>query len=62
MDGGELQAGVAREAISLPPGVHLIGYGDRTKGNVGVHDDLTATALVLDDGQKRVALRLATIR
>ena len=51
-----LRAGVAREVISPPPGVYLIGYGDRTKGNVGVHDDLTATALILDDGQERVAL------
>jgi hypothetical protein len=50
------RAGVAREVISPPPGVYLIGYGDRTKGNTGVHDDLTTTALVLDDGQARVAL------
>jgi len=56
MNGGELRAGVAREVISPPPGVYLIGYGDRTKGNVGIHDDLTATALALDDGHERVAL------
>jgi len=56
MNEGQLRAGVAREVISPPPGVYLIGYGDRTKSNVGVHDDLTATALVLDDGQARVAL------
>jgi hypothetical protein len=56
MNGGELRAGVAREVISPPPGVYLIGYGDRTKGNAGIHDDLTATALVLDDGHERVAL------
>jgi neutral ceramidase len=51
-----LHAGIAREVISPPKGMYLIGYGDRTKGNVGVHDDLTATALVLDDGQERLAL------
>jgi len=51
-----LRAGVAREIISPPEGVYLIGYGDRTKGNLGVHDDLTATALVLDDGRERLAL------
>jgi len=52
----QLRAGIAREVISPPQGIYLIGYGDRTKGNTGVHDDLTATALVLDDGRERVAL------
>jgi hypothetical protein len=52
----ELRAGVARQAISPPRGIYLIGYGDRTKGNAGVHDELTATALVLDDGEERLAL------
>ena len=52
----KLQAGVARETISPPKGIYLIGYGDRTKGNAGIHDDLSATALVLDDGNTRLAL------
>jgi neutral ceramidase len=56
MDNSRLRAGVAREVISPPKGTYLIGYGDRTRGNAGVHDDLTATALVLDDGQERLAL------
>jgi len=56
MDNTELRAGVAREIISPPKGIYLIGYGDRTKGNTGIHDDLSATALVLDDGQRRLAL------
>ena len=51
-----LYAGVARRIISPPKGIFLIGYGDRTKGNIGVHDDLTATALVLDDGTVRIAI------
>jgi neutral ceramidase len=51
-----LSAGVARRIISPPKGIFLIGYGDRSKGNIGVHDDLTATALVLDSGGIRVAL------
>jgi hypothetical protein len=55
-DRTQLRAGVAREIISPPKGAYLIGYGDRTKGNTGIHDDLTATALVLDDGQTRLAL------
>ncbi len=51
-----LHAGVARTIITPPTGIYLIGYGDRTKGNIGVHDDLTATALVLSDGQLEVAI------
>src|SRR4030043_1073069 len=51
-----LSVGVARQNISPPPGIYLIGYGDRTKGNRGVHDDLTATALALDDGLYRVVI------
>lgn len=51
-----LLAGVAREIISPPRGIYLIGYGDRTSGNNGVHDDLTATALVLNDGEKEIAI------
>jgi hypothetical protein len=51
-----LRAGVARECISPPSGIYLIGYGDRAKGNRGVHDDLYATALALDDGRTCLAL------
>jgi hypothetical protein len=51
-----LSVGVARTIISPPPGIYLIGYGDRFKGNQGVHDDLTATALVLDDGLHRAVI------
>ena len=51
-----LYAGVARRTISPPKGIFLIGYGDRSKGNSGVHDDLTATALVLDNGGIRMAV------
>jgi len=51
-----LSAGVARQIISPPKGIFLIGYGDRSKGNIGIHDDLTATALVLTDGAMRVAI------
>jgi hypothetical protein len=51
-----LTIGVARKIISPPPGIYLIGYGDRTKGNLGVHDDLTATALAFDDGLHRAVI------
>ena len=56
MNGSIFSAGVARRIITPPKGIYQIGYGDRTKGNIGVHDDLTATALVLDDGTTRVAI------
>ena len=52
----KLQAGVARQVISPPQGIYLIGYGERKKGNLGIHDELTATALVLTDGKERIAL------
>ena len=55
-DSSSILAGVARRIISPPKGIFLIGYGDRSKGNTGVHDDLTATALVLDDGARRIAI------
>ncbi len=52
----QLQAGVARRIITPPKGIFLIGYGDRTKGNTGIHDDLTTTALVLNDGKTNTAI------
>ena len=51
-----LVAGVARRRITPPRGVFLVGYGDRWRGNRGVHDDVWATALVLGDGVRRVAV------
>ncbi len=51
-----MHAGVARRTITPPPGIFLIGYGDRAKGNTGVHDDLTATALVLQADTVRLAI------
>lgn len=50
------KAAVARQIITPPHGIYQIGYGDRTRGNRGMHDDLTATALLFDDGNKRLAL------
>jgi hypothetical protein len=49
-------AGIARKIITPPPAIYLIGYGDRLRGNQGVHDDLTATALALDDGRQQVVI------
>src|SRR5512140_3346671 len=56
MSAPTIHAGAARRIITPPRGIFLIGYGDRSKGNAGVHDDLTATALVLDDGRTRLAI------
>ncbi len=53
---GQLQAGAARTVITPPLGTYLIGYADRSGGCRSVHDDLTATALVLDDGHQQLAI------
>jgi len=42
--------------ITPPRGSYLIGYADRMRGASGVHDELTATALALADGQTALAL------
>jgi neutral ceramidase len=54
---GELRAGVGRADITPPVGTPLGGYGDR-KGapSTGIHDPIFAKALVLDDGQTRLAI------
>jgi hypothetical protein len=51
-----LRAGLGRSVITPPRGSHLIGYGDRFRGASRVHDDLTATALVLEDGATRLTI------
>jgi hypothetical protein len=56
MTDATMMAGVARSKITPPKGIYLIGYGDRAKDNTGVHDELTATALVLDDRMTRIAI------
>lgn len=49
-------AGAAEVVITPPVGTYLDGYSARGSGSVGVHDDLHARALVLDDGATRAAL------
>ena len=51
-----LLAGSAEVVITPPVGTFLDGYGARTSGSVGVHDELHARALVIDDGATQVAL------
>jgi neutral ceramidase len=52
---GGLRAGVARATITPPLGSPLVGFSDRGD-STGCHDELTATALVLESGLLRVAL------
>lgn len=49
-------AGAAEVVITPPIGTLLDGYGGREGGAVGVHDDLHARALVIDDGRTQAAL------
>ena len=56
LDVGLLQAGVARRTITPPVGIWMMGYANRVRGGSEVHDDLTATAVVLGDGRARAAI------
>lgn len=49
-------AGAAEVVITPPVGTLLEGYGGRVGGAVGVHDDLHARAIVVDDGTTRAAV------
>lgn len=51
-----IRAGVDRVPISPDVGMYLIGFGDRAGGAESVHDDLTATTLVLDDGNEKAVI------
>ncbi|MEE2775230.1 MAG: neutral/alkaline non-lysosomal ceramidase N-terminal domain-containing protein [Acidobacteriota bacterium] len=54
---GELLAGVGAGDITPPVGTPSAGYGDRLgAGMEEVHDRLQATALVIDNGESRIAL------
>lgn len=53
---GNLRAGIASAVITPPEGIDLCGYAGRIPGNIGVHDDLQAKAIVLDDGNTRSAI------
>jgi neutral ceramidase len=53
---GQLRAGVARAFVTPQLGIYLIGYADRGSGCRSIHDDLTATALILDDGATQLVI------
>lgn len=53
----DMRAGVAKADITPPIGGPMYGYGARgTDVSEGVHDPLYAKALVLDDGETRLAI------
>jgi hypothetical protein len=56
-----LYAGVAETNITPPPGVWMGGYAFRPSGCVGIHDELYARALVMDDGRQRLVLITADL-
>jgi hypothetical protein len=51
-----IRAGAAEVNITPPVGFPLAGYGNREKASDGVHDELYAKALVLEDGKRMTAL------
>ena len=57
----DLLAGAAEVGITPPLGVDMTGFGDRPSGNVGVHDDLHARAVVLADSEGTPSSRVALV-
>ena len=53
---GTLRAGFGRAVISPAPGVIMAGYGSRTEGAIGTHDELEARALWLDGPDEPIGL------
>jgi neutral ceramidase len=51
-----LQAGIGKRIITPRVGVPLVGYGNRASVSQGVHDELLARAVVIDDGVTQIAL------
>lgn len=54
--GGAVRAGYARREITPPVGTYLTGYIGRPGPASKVHDELYASALVLDDGSTQAAI------
>lgn len=51
-----LKAGVSIIDISPKPGVGLAGYPHLVRENTGIHNPIYATALLLDDGKKKIVM------
>ena len=56
MAGAALKAGAARVDITPPTGLAMYGYGNRKGTSTGVLDPLLARVLVLEAGEKSLAL------
>ncbi len=56
-----MRVGCARTLITPPPGASLAGFGARQERAQGVHDDLYARALVLEDSGQRIALAVCDL-
>lgn len=53
---GDLRAGCAKVDITPTKPCRLVGYASRTNLSTGVHDPLSARAVVFEDGDQRLAL------
>jgi len=53
---GKLKAGVAKVNITPYVGINQSGFGNRTKGSVGIHDELYARAVVMDNGSEKIGI------
>ena len=51
-----LQAGVSLVDISPEKGIQLAGYPHCPRPNKGIHDPLYASSLILDNGEKKIAI------
>jgi len=51
-----VRAGGARVAITPPAGISLAGFSARSTGARGVHDEVFARALLIEEGNTRLAL------
>ncbi|MGD0923539.1 MAG: hypothetical protein ABSA70_17520, partial [Terriglobia bacterium] len=54
--GAGLKAGVAKVEITPPTGLRMYGFSNRKGGATGILDPLMARVLVLEAGEKRLAL------
>lgn len=51
-----IYVGLSETNITPPPGCWMAGYAFRDSAAIGVHDELFARALILDDGRTRLAI------
>ena len=52
----KFKAGIAVANITPPVGVDMTGFGGRPSGAIGIHDDIFAKVLVLDDGNQQLVI------